>query len=183
MRTKTFNRLLFLLVLLVNSSHAQNGKDSIKEKCIIIPTKGLNSILINQSIFTDVFKEFGLAKTHKYREKHIELFSTAGGIVKYVEYIDKGIYLSNYTTYTRNRGDTIRRITLNEKCRCRTEKGIGIGSTFKDVIKAYGKPVSNYYTGNSGTEVMYKSIKYTLMGQDSSSRVFQIELYRLNGEF
>ena len=120
------------------------------DNCTIVPLKGINNIVVGESSFEDVKKEFGKKKKQKrWRRTELELFGHFDYSIKY----DQIATFLSISIPERNK-HIINRITIDSTCKCKTKNGLGIGSSYQDVIKQLGKPKSFYFS-NGDSELSY----------------------------
>ncbi|MHC4417945.1 MAG: hypothetical protein ACYSU6_05090 [Planctomycetota bacterium] len=92
---------------------------------------------------------------------------------------------------TRGRDNTVTMITCGDRrradsplvknCRCRTKKGIGIGSSKEDIIKAYGEPSLTQPTRDNAVTLSYDQLNSDFMLRDDkvTYMMFRAETFRL----
>ena len=124
---------LFITITILTLFFSQN------ENNCIITQNGLNDIVLDSSNLREVTIDFGEMKSNKEWQNSIEMeifgnyrYSKAfenQGIVFYAER-EKGKKIIND-------------IVLTKGCRCKTKEGIGIGSSYQDLKKAFGQPYFN----------------------------------------
>ncbi|MHC4336812.1 MAG: hypothetical protein ACYSTG_02530, partial [Planctomycetota bacterium] len=70
---------------------------------------------------------------------------------------------------------------LVKDCRCRTKKGIRIGSSKEDIIKAYGEPSLTQQTRDNAVTLSYDQLNSDFMLRDDkvTYMVFRAETFRL----
>jgi hypothetical protein len=111
-------------------------------KCVIKPANGINNIMLDKSNLENVIQDFGEAKIDRKWKKGIEL-QFIGQFVNSIKYIDQGLTFTDLGNdrHILGKNAIVREITIDSLCNCKTEEGIGIGSSFKDVNEAFGKPL------------------------------------------
>ena len=69
---------------------------------------------------------------------------------------------------------------LVKNCRCRTKKGIGIGSSKEDIIKAYGEPSLTQPTRDNAVMLRYDQLNSEFMLRDDkvTYMMFRAETFR-----
>lgn len=155
--------LMFLLSSL--SAYIVNPKE-----CVIIPNKGVNSIVVDSSTFNDVKKEFGDIKKRKYwvKSQELELF---GRFVHYLEYESIGVFSTSINFRSK---PIISKIHLTSQCQCKTKNGIGIGSSYNDIINEFGKGTRWNLFGYKGAKVVelsYDNMHIIFDGNDIEKSV------------
>ena len=170
------------LVILLTSFRVGETNDVLPggEKCIIYPGKGLNDIIIHKSLLTEVIQQFGKNKIKKQMVRGCGYAGTGRcGTREFVKYGDKGISFETYPIRKREKKahtHIVRNISLTKGCNCKTDVGIGVGSTREEVLKAYGEPKDTTVTQNNTNLYMYyDGVSYVLkIKDDDSTRVFWI---------
>jgi hypothetical protein len=145
--------------ILITSKLLSKMKDTT---CQIKPFLGLNEIVIGESTLRDVEVFFGIGERKKEWRKGYEL-DFIGRYNRHLNYPQLGIDFSAFSLHRRF-SKKIRVITLSSKCNCKTKEGVGIGSSYYDVIKLLGakklttemkinnkenKTVLTYFNGNN----------------------------------
>ena len=147
------------------------------DKCIIIPLKGINDIVIDKSSFEDVKKEFGKKKIKKkWSRTELEIFGHFDYSIKY----DQIGTFSSISIPGRSK-HVVNFVEIDSTCKCKTKKGLGIGSSYQDVIKELGKP-KYFWFMNGNTELNYEENKLNmaimLNGRDTTTnKVYEICWY------
>jgi hypothetical protein len=97
---------------------------------------------------------------HEYRDAGFAIFAI-GDAVKIIACGDRG------------RADS----PLVENCKCRTDKGIGMGSSREDIIEAYGEPSSTDTLPNGAIMLSYEPLKseFLLMQDNVIYMSFAVE--------
>jgi hypothetical protein len=109
----------------------------------------------------DVKSEFGKVRKRKYwvKSKELELF---GRYVYFLEYDSIGVFSTSDNF--RNK-PIISKIHLTSNCQCKTKNGIGIGSSYNDIINEFGK-------GTRWNLFGYKGLKVIELSYDNMHIVF-----------
>lgn len=111
-------------------------------KCVIQPYTGINSIKLYKSTLENVIQEFDEEKIKRKWERGIDL-QFIGQFVNSIKYNDLGLTFSDlgHDRHIFGKNGIVRMITIDSCCNCKTEEGIGLGSSFKDVKGAFGLPL------------------------------------------
>jgi hypothetical protein len=131
----------FISIIFISLLHYFLGQRS-EIKCVIKPDTGINSIILDKSNLENVIQDFGKAKIDRKWKKGIEL-QFIGQFVNSIKYIDQGLTFtdSGNDRHILGKNGIVSEITIDSFCNCKTEEGIGIGSSFKDVKVAFGQPL------------------------------------------
>jgi|GEM_PF-5188038 len=168
MKTLLFLALLFIFNFLQEPNN-----------CIIVPGKGVNSIIIGQSTLKDIEKEFGEKKVEKKWHKAVE--TEIMGRFEYFVHYDK---IGTFSTYTRNRNKTIiMKISIDTTSKCRTKKGLGIGNTYRETIRELGEANQISFVQDKKKyikmELLYDNMNIWFDGNDSTNnKIIEIEIYK-----
>ncbi|NQY11217.1 MAG: hypothetical protein HRT71_17100 [Flavobacteriales bacterium] len=165
------NKLLIAVLI-----YAILGFKNQPNKCELIPNKGVNNLFIGETTLKEVKKEYGKKFT-----RHKWIFSDETEVFGRFEYFVKenGI---KFSTRMKDRNKTIiYRIVLSSNCDCKTINGIGIGSSYNDVIdefKSAGE-LSHWdsygYKGEKVIELSYDNMYVIFDGNNkATSKVVQI---------
>ena len=112
---------------------------SLPESNCIITQNGINDIVIDSSHFKEVTPEFGIMKSSKEWQSSVEM--ELFGSYKYIKtFPNEGIVF--YAEREKGK-KIINDIVLTEGCICKTEDGIGVGSSYQDLSNAFGQPYFN----------------------------------------
>ena len=124
-------KLSLFFIILCFSGFMQDS-----DKCTIVSLKGINNIVVGQSSFEDIKKEFGKKrKRAKWGSTELDIF---GYFDYYVKYDQIGTFIS--LAGIRRSRHIINNIIIDSTCKCKTKNGLGIGSSYQDVIKEFGEP-------------------------------------------
>ena len=141
-------KLLLFFVVLCFCGFTQDS-----DKCIIVPFKGINNIVVGESSFEDVKKEFGeKKKRRKWSRAELKLF----GIFEYFMKYDQ---IGTFSSIGSARKNTINEIIIDSTCKCRTKNGLGIGSYYQEIVKELGKP--KYFHNNDNDKEINYEVNYT----------------------
>ncbi len=152
---KTVTLLIFLL-----TAKLTWGQISENKKCIIKPGIGLNNITIDKSTLNDVKNAFGQNKIKTQKVKGCGTFGDSDcGSASFLIYRSKGI---TFSTHPKNTDSIVKNINLEKKCDCKTDKGIGIGSTKKELINKYGLTKDSTLVDRIGLYYFYEGITFIL---------------------
>ena len=149
-------KLLLFFVVLCFCGFTQDS-----DKCIIVPLKGINNIIVGESSFEDVKKEFGKKKKRKkWGRTELELFGHFDYFMKY----DQIGTFSSLSIPERSK-HIINEIAIDSTCKCKTKNGLGIGSSYQEIVKELGKP--EYFTHNNDNdkEINYERSKVGKQGK------------------
>lgn len=106
-----------------------------------INKRGIDSMELGKFTFKDVLNKFKYGKTKRKKVKRLEKYNMSqDGFEKYIEYKSLGLYFSNYEVSRCHRTDTIKQIFLLKNCPCKTKDGLGIGSSYSEIVEMLGKP-------------------------------------------
>jgi hypothetical protein len=144
------------------------------QDCIIIPSKGLNSILAGESEFKDVHQEFGKKKVQKTWIKSIEteLFG------RYDRYVIYDSIARFSTAGTDRHRKIVHAIKLDEQSTCRTKNGFGIGSSYVKTLDNLGIPWLVMGDMNGYLTLSYDNMRIVFDTKDSlTNKVIKIDFY------
>ncbi len=148
----------------------------------IITQIGLNDIELNRSSISQVIQEFRDTPIEKKWQKSIEI-ELFGHYEYTLDYPEKG-----YSFIAEKvKGDKIvTSIILSKSCDCVTKEGIGIGSSYQDIVRAIGQPYfnndikkpsihyePNMYYDNNVLLIHYKNFQIRMNNSDTSKAFIQ----------
>ena len=138
------------------------------DKYIIIPNKGIDSIIIGKSTLKEVQQEFGVKKIKRKWHKAIEV-DCFGKFEYYIKYDS----IATFSTITKNRNkEVVYKIILESGSKCKTKGGNGIGSSYENIINEFGRPESLYFFKDENrykTELSYGDMDIILNSKDTLS--------------
>jgi hypothetical protein len=137
-----------ILVLFITSFFIK-GDEINKMECEIIPFVGIGSLELFQTTFKQVEKLYGKEGYKKYWS-HGEIF--IGNYVKVLSYSSLGIsvYFSRHTKTRQKRfGDYfLQSILLDENFKGKIKGGVGIGSSYREIVNSLGENKIRVYNGS-----------------------------------
>jgi hypothetical protein len=122
-----------------------SSSDSLKDTCTINFSKGLDSVYLGKTKLKNVKKIYGKVKAQKDKT-FFDLMLGLYNVTVVLSYPSIGlefIYDSTLDRLTRIfRPKKVNVIHVLENCSCKTDKGIGIGSTYNDIEAAFNVAIS-----------------------------------------
>ena len=147
-------KTLIIFFLIFFSEHfflLKNNYEKLDCSTEIILGKSVGDLILGQTTKKQIKVIIGKGEKTRYSDS---IWPTHTVIVTKFVYSKIGIELEY--SYTSNRGKRLARIVILESCCFKTPEGIGIGSTRKEVERAYGKLKSYYFMQYDST--IYHSI-------------------------
>lgn len=174
-------KIVTLMFFIVLSSFILVGDEKSEALYPIVPGKSVGELVLGSSTKKEVEKAIGKGKKIKYR---ISFCGLARMWATKYEYADLGIELEYRTLKGRN---VLEKIVIDENCKLKTEKGIGIGALREQVELAYGSPETSVqdtlFNGEFYHTVRYGNVVYKFDEKDRSPydilkhEVSQIEMW------
>jgi hypothetical protein len=182
METKKTILTLFLITSAIIVS-AQQSTDSINSQTEIFSSEGIGEIKIYKTTLSDFKKKYPECKVERYREKIGYGFSTSARAV-YIE--NRGIYYF----FERKKwfGDFyVRAISIDSTFKGKTSTGVGIGSTYNEIVAEFGKnDIKGLQSGGEKVSFLYydkspASITFRCRSIKADTISFKVDEIYING--
>lgn len=129
----------------------------LEQKLTIFPGQGVGSLEINKTTKKDVKKYIGKGKPIK---ESFYFCSQGRGTIKKFIYPQIGIELLYSNLINPKGNDTLNTIRILEYSTLKTEEGIGIGSSRREVEKVFGKTSLSRFDILLSPNEVYHSLQY-----------------------